>query len=318
MLRTCILTLLIATGGLMMAQTPVALRIDHKAGQAEFDADVNLITPLGEEVEIDRLEYYLSMFILVHDGGQETAIEGAYVLADAYVDEVHPLGSVSEVSNVEGLKFSVGIDPDNNHADPASWPAGHPLAPQVPSMHWGWSAGYRFIALEGGAGINGVITHEIHALGDDNHTPGQMEVLATMEDGTLILDVEADVLGFYQQLSVDAGLINHGENGEAVLVCNNLADHVFRMPGANSVYDVAGPSLDFNLIQMDGGVRVQFFRPLNTSVQIELLDILGRSLGLYDIPAGSKTFKMVDVKPGTFLISIFNATDRQTRRWVQG
>ena len=34
------------------------------------------MTPLGEEVEMDRLEYYLSMFTIVHDGGQETSLKG--------------------------------------------------------------------------------------------------------------------------------------------------------------------------------------------------------------------------------------------------
>lgn len=300
------------------AQTPVSLRIDHKAGQAEFEASTDLVTPLGEEIEIDRLEYYLSMFVIVHDGGIETPIDGAYVLADAYVDEAHPLGAVSGVSNVEALKFSVGIDPENNHADPASWPNGHPLAPQVPSMHWGWSAGYRFIAMEGGAGINGVVTHEIHALGDDNHTPGEMGVLATMEDGILMLDIEADVMGFYQQLSVESGLINHGENGEAILVCNNLADHVFRTPGANSVAEVATDRFDFDLIQIDGGVRVRFNSPLTHAVKVQLLDILGRPVGTHDIPTGTRFHDLLDVNAGTFLISITGPTDRQTRRWIQG
>lgn len=300
------------------AQTPVSLRIDHMAGQADFDGNAELVTPLGEEIEIDRLEYYLSMFVIVHDGGQETPIEEAYVLADAFVDEAHPLGSVSGVSNVEGLKFNVGIDPDNNHADPASWPAGHPLAPQVPSMHWGWSAGYRFIALEGGAGLNGIVNHEIHALGDDNHTPGEMGVLATMEDGTLMLDIEADIYGFYHQLSVEAGLINHSENGEAVLVCNNLADHVFRTPGANGVAEVAIDRFNFQLIQVDGGVRVQFPSPLGHAVEVQLLDILGRPVGQRTVSAGTRAFDMLDVHPGTFLISIAGPGDRQTRRWIQG
>jgi len=56
MFKAGILTLFIVTSGVMMAQTPVELRIDHKAGQVEFDAGVSLITTLGEEVEVDRLE----------------------------------------------------------------------------------------------------------------------------------------------------------------------------------------------------------------------------------------------------------------------
>lgn len=300
------------------AQTSVALRIDHKAGQSDFDGSSSWVTPMGEEVEIDRLEYYLSMFTIVHDGGQETSIDGAYVLADAFVDEAHALGEVEGVDNVEGLKFSVGIDPENNHADPASWPNGHPLAPQVPSMHWGWSAGYRFIALEGGAGINGVIAHEIHALGDDNHTPGQMEVAASVEDGVLMLDVEADIFGFYNTLSVAGGLINHGEDGEAVLVCNNLADHVFRLPGAASVEVPSVREFGFDLVSIEGGAELIFHAPLATTTDIELLDVLGRPVQKLSIHEGTVRYTIVDVRQGAFLISVTSGIHRTTRRWIQG
>lgn len=300
------------------AQTSVALRIDHKAGQSDFDGPSGWVTPMGEEVEIDRLEYYLSMFTLVHDGGQETAIDGSYVLANAFVDEAHALGEVEGVDNVEGLKFFVGIDPENNHADPASWPNEHPLAPQVPSMHWGWSAGYRFIALEGGAGINGVVAHEIHALGDDNHTPGQMEVVASVEEGVLMLDVEADVFGFYNTMSVSGGLINHGENGEAVLVCNNLADHVFRLPGASSMEAPAVREFGFELVSLEGGAELIFNAPLATTTEIELLDVLGRPVQKLSISEGTVRFTIVDVRQGAFLISVTSGIHRTTRRWIQG
>lgn len=317
-MRAVLVFFFVAIAGFVQAQTPVELRIDHKVGQLDFNAESEVVTVLGEAVEIDRLEYYLSMFTLVHDGGMETPIDGAYVLADAFEDVAHVLGEVEGVSNVESLKFNVGIDPDNNHADPVAWPSDHPLAPQVPSMHWGWSAGYRFVALEGGAGINGIITHEIHALGDNNHFPGEMEVLASMENGTLVLDVEADVLGFYQDLSVSGGLINHGESGEAVLVCNNTVDHVFRLPGASNVEAAMSLDFGFNLMPLDGGARIQFDAPLGSVVQVELLDLLGRSLAQTNIPSGTRTYDLKDVPAGAFLITVAGLGGRVTRRWVQG
>ena len=297
------------------AQTQVALRIDHQAGQSEIAQTLVVETPAGESVEVDRLEYYLSGFTLVHDGGLETPIEGAFVLADAFVDELHPLGSAEGVNNVELLKFTVGVDPENNHADPVLWNADHPLAPQVPSMHWGWAAGYRFVALEGGS--DGAPL-EIHALGDDNHTPGEMEVLASVEDGVLVLDVEADVLGFFHLLTVGSGLINHSENEEAILVCNNLADRVFRMPGANGIDVQADVPFDFNLIARDGGARIQFDAALTAPLQVELLDILGRTLLTFEVAAGTRTYDLIDVDPGTFLISVTGPRQRFTRRWIKG
>ena len=47
------------------------------------------------------------------------------------------------------LNFNIGVEYNLNHADPSLQDSSHPLAPQFPSMHWGWAAGYRFAALEG-------------------------------------------------------------------------------------------------------------------------------------------------------------------------
>ena len=299
----------------LSAQTNVALRIDHRVGQAEVMAPLSVETPSGETVDIDRLEYYLSMFTIVHDGGQETAIPEAYVLADGLTDGLYALGSVAAVNTVEALKFHVGIDPDNNHADPASWPADHPLAPQVPSMHWGWAAGYRFVALEGGTADANL---EIHALGDDNHYPGETEVAASIENGTLVFDVEADVLGFFHMLTVGTGLINHGEDAEAILVCNNLADRVFRLPGAAGVADVTADVLDLALVPIDNGAELQFGAVCPAGTHLELLDLLGRSVQQVNVPTGVQRFKLTDVRPGAFLISVQTPTGRTTRRWIQG
>lgn len=47
------------------------------------------------------------------------------------------------------LRFRVGLDAKVNHADPAQYPATHPLNPNLNGLHWGWQGGYVFLALEG-------------------------------------------------------------------------------------------------------------------------------------------------------------------------
>ena len=159
---------------------------------------------------------------------------------------------------------------------------------------------------------------EIHALGDDNHYPGETEVAASIENGMLVLDVEADVLGFFHMLTVGTGLINHGEDAEAILVCNNLADHVFRLPGAANVADVTAafwtwPSCRLTMeLSFNSGPRVRQERGWS------LLDLLGRSVQQVDVPAGVQRFRLTDVRPGAFLISVQTPNGRTTRRWIQG
>jgi hypothetical protein len=38
---------------------------------------------------------------------------------------------------------------DTDTSEPQTWPAGHPLHPDVCGLHWGWRSGYVFFALEG-------------------------------------------------------------------------------------------------------------------------------------------------------------------------
>ena len=183
------------------------------------------------------------------------------------------------------------------------WPADHPLAHRCRACTGGWAAGYRFVALEGGTSDANL---EIHALGDDNHYPGETEVAASIENGTLVLDVEADVLGFFHLLTVGTGLINHGEDAEAILVCNNLADRVFRLPGAAGVAMTPRPDvLDLALVPIDNGAALQFRGVCPADTHLELLDLLGRSVHGMWIPAGvQRAVRLTDVRPVAFLIML--------------
>ena len=53
-----------------------------------------------------------------------------YLLVRPAVDSMYDLGSHPDITNVESITFSVGVDQAHNHLDPASYPASHPLAPQ--------------------------------------------------------------------------------------------------------------------------------------------------------------------------------------------
>jgi hypothetical protein len=82
------------------------------------------------------------------DGGQ-TVLEGQYGYLnlvegrDTFVLPQVPDG------RYRGITFSIGIDRQTNHADPARYPAMHPLNPVVNALHWSWQGGYVFLALEG-------------------------------------------------------------------------------------------------------------------------------------------------------------------------
>ena len=49
----------------------------------------------------------------------------------------------------QAIRFRVGVDAKTDRSDPQAWPPGHPLHPDVNGLHWGWSSGYVFLAMEG-------------------------------------------------------------------------------------------------------------------------------------------------------------------------
>ena len=104
------------------------------------------------EYKITRLQYYVSEIKIKYDGGKSYLIKDLYFLVSAEKDTVLSLG-ILPVSNIEGIEFSIGVDQAANHLDPSTYPSSHPLALKNPSMHWGWTSGYRFIALEGNSKI---------------------------------------------------------------------------------------------------------------------------------------------------------------------
>lgn len=102
-------------------------------------------------IGVSTISYYLSDFAFRKSDGSWYAvpnrhelIRGEINLKDTLVFDDLPKGAYT------GVRFKLGVDSLNNHADPALWPNEHPLSlMQGGQMHWSWNAGYIFWKLEG-------------------------------------------------------------------------------------------------------------------------------------------------------------------------
>mgnify|MGYP000067756848 CR=1 FL=1 len=74
---------------------------------------------------------------------------------------------------------------------------GHPLANQMPNMHWGWAAGYRFWLVEGFSDPDGDgefdKSFQYHALGDEALRTISFETNAESVNGVLDLNIDFDI-----------------------------------------------------------------------------------------------------------------------------
>jgi hypothetical protein len=214
-----------------LAQNNVTLNINHKLGNEEFSFNEEAINNLGEVFEVTRLEYYVSEIIITHDGGTQTPIEETWLLVDAGEPANYDLGSY-DITEVESITIHVGVDEAHNHLDPATYPADHPLAPQFPSMHWGWSAGYRFVAYEGNAGANMSQVFQLHCLEDENYFANTIALSTVADNGEILIDLDADYARGLFDISVNDGLIEHSGNWEAKDCLVNFRHRVFSEAGS--------------------------------------------------------------------------------------
>lgn len=119
-------------------------------------------TSAGERYSITRASYLLGGFEL-------GSAEGGWIRPpeEAAWFDVEQGRNRARLEAPPGVynqfRFVVGLEAELNHADPASFPEGHPLNPSLNHLHWSWQGGYIFMALEGnwrnGGGLDGWSYH---------------------------------------------------------------------------------------------------------------------------------------------------------------
>lgn len=287
------------------SQNNIMLNIHHKLGDADFEMNQATKNNMDHDFKVTRLEYYISEISLIHDGGNETSIDDLWILANASTKTEVDLGE-HDITSVEKIIFHIGVDAAHNHLDPSSWPNGHPLAPGFPSMHWGWTAGYRFVAYEGHGGANLNQLFQLHGLGDNNYFTTEIELDVNAENNVLSINLDADYTRALENISVNSGVIVHGDNLQAKQCLENFRDfvfspssitsstidfsevsefNVFPNPVANGISTIkldleeSGNEYDLTINSVDGKL-LQHLRDISDG---QTMDFSNRSTGMYFI-----------------------------------
>lgn len=289
------------------AQNSLILNINHKLGDSEFTVNDSAKNNLDHDFKVTRLEYYISEISLVHDGGNETLIENLWALVDAASPSEIELGDF-DINNVEKIRFHIGVDPDHNHLDPSSWHSSHPLSPKFPSMHWGWTAGYRFVALEGNGGPDFNQLVQLHGLGDANYFMTEIDLDLVAADNVLTINLDADYTKALEDIAVNAGVIVHGENFQAKQCLENFRDYVF------SPASITSSSIDFrevtkfnlfpNPIENGFTTLILELKDSNYKYDLSITSLDGKQLDyLYNV-IDNQTVEFTNQLPGMYFINL--------------
>jgi hypothetical protein len=298
----------ILLGAVLPAQNHVRLHLAPRLGDQPFALDE--VTPgNGYYFKVARLQYYVSEITITHDGGQVLPLTDLWLLVNPATDSIYDLG-VLDIEQVESIKFSLGVDPDHNHLDPASYPAGHPLAPQNPSMHWGWAAGYRFIAFEGLAGGSATSPNnvfEIHSLNDGNYKTLTLSTGAELIDNTLTIHLKADYKGLLTGIGVGGGVISHGSGGPSATLMNNLKNLVFSAQTSRVIDPAFAGS--FSITPNPGPacvMRASYNLPAGPPYRLTVSDMTGRLVRAESLTAGLGVVGIDEnLKAGMYLVYLW-------------
>lgn len=282
-MKNAILFLILScfTCGTTLSQVNTELRINHRLGSQTFQLNATGTNNMTQDFQVTRLEYYVTRITVEHDGGQFTAISDDTVAlinaADGTYSSIE-LGTLN-ITNVEGVKFHVGVFAPVNNADPSLYAPSHPLAPQSPSMHWGWSAGYRFLVIEGNAGSGFSQLFQLHCLDNANYFETNVSCSAQMDGSTMAIMIDADYARGLENIDVASGPITHGAGGEALTALQNFRDYVF----SASSETVGVEELMSNNWRLfpnpanENTVNVQF-EEIKEGSRIQVLNVLGQEV----------------------------------------
>lgn len=310
MKKACLLFVLLISFGAAHAQNEVMLHLAPRLGSNLFSLNQPVNHPSGNyQLKFTRFEFYIAEIKITHDGGQVTPCPDLYLLVHPAIDSMYSLGQMADVQNVESITFSVGVPSTVNHLDPASYPSGHPLAPQNPSMQWGWSAGYRFAAIEGVAGTNFSQTFEIHALGDANYKTQTLPAYAEQVNPEMkMIHITADYTDVLKNITVSGGLIVHGAGGAAVTLLNNFKNLVFTAETSGVTDPAFSGSFSVSPNPAKGVLpQVNLTLPDGGDYRLTVTDIIGKVL--YDKVFASvinQSLSLVEMtEPGLYFVQLW-------------
>ena len=304
-MKKILLAILVLTTSVLMAQTDVYLNINHLLGVQPFSTQTVGTNNLGNQFKVTRLQYYIAEIVLIHDGGTQTPVTDKYLLVDAK-DSTNELLGTFNISVLEGIKFGIGVDAAKNHADPASYPNDHPLAPQSPSMHWGWSSGYRFVAMEGKAGNNFAYTFELHALDDANYFVQTVATSGTTAGNNTVITLNANYEKAIQNIDVSSGIVVHGSVNEAEDLLVNFNWTVFTSSEGNAAVGLEENDLAENIsiypnpIKSNGQLNISGLDNMNVSIS----DITGKTL-VKEVAESTFSFNTNILSSGVYFVSVY-------------
>ena len=213
----------------------IVVEINHLYDGEILNFDSTYTVGNNIPIRFDRIEYYIHLNSIISNQNIATDLIDKYILVNANQNNYN-IGEIELLDdNLISLNFNIGVENNLNHADPSLQDPSHPLAPQFPSMHWGWAAGYRFAALEGMIDKNQDSVMETvfqyHPVDDSYYSDTITSEGIIENENNLTIFINANYDRLIENIGTDEGGVYHGIHEENGLLMDNFSrNNVFTVP----------------------------------------------------------------------------------------
>ncbi len=308
--------LLVVAGSVFAQNNDVVFRFDHRVGPEALELNSTVFTlPDGRKALLTRAEFYIAEIELNKPDGSKLPLHNVYLLVNANTPNRTYSAGNWPVEQITGLTLHLGVDAAHNHLDPSAYPAGHPLANQNPTMHWGWTAGYRFMAIEGLLDQNGdnipETIFQYHNLGDNLYQTVELTGASTSGNGILQVDLKLDYARLFDKLDMSGNLTQHGSGLiNATMMQNAATKNFIAFSQASSTGAPALQSAHISASPNPARARtsVRYDLKAQGPLVVVLTNTLGQPLRRYEnLPhAGVLEVQLTDVPPGLYRYAFYD------------
>ena len=282
----------------------VAVVINHLYDGEVLNFDNTYIIGDNIPIRFDRIEYYIHLNSLISNQNIATDLIDKYILVNANQNNYN-IGDIELLDDdLISLNFNIGVEYNLNHADPSLQDSSHPLAPQFPSMHWGWAAGYRFAALEGMIDKNQDSVMETvfqyHPVDDSYYSDTITSEGIIENENNLTIFINANYDRLIENIGTDEGGVYHGIHEENGLLMDNFSrNNVFTVPEnlnlkETYVSNTVFPNPFSNTIQLN----------LNENSIVKVYNSLGLLVDEFKFDKGQQHINTETLQNGIYILSI--------------
>ena len=282
----------------------VAVVINHLYDGEVLNFDNTYIVGDNIPIRFDRIEYYIHLNSLISNQNIATDLIDKYILVNANQNNYN-IGDIELLDDdLISLNFNIGVEYNLNHADPSLQDSSHPLAPQFPSMHWGWAAGYRFAALEGMIDKNQDSVMETvfqyHPVDDSYYSDTITSEGIIENENNLTIFINANYDRLIENIGTDEGGVYHGIHEENGLLMDNFSqNNVFTVSEnlnlkETYVSNTVFPNPFSNTIQLN----------LNENSIVKVYNSLGLLVDEFKFDKGQQQINTETLLNGIYILSI--------------